>query len=61
MEIRQRLTVRPAESNVSAELLNRSARFDSADHIAPRQVLVLKAYMGLREYAYCVQAAKNVP
>ena len=52
MEILQRLANRIAEGNVSSDLFHCSARFDSSHYIPPRQVLVLKAYVRLRENSY---------
>jgi hypothetical protein len=61
MEIRQRLTGGTAEGNVSANLLHRPTRFDSAYHISSRQVLVFETYVGLRQNTYSLQAAENGP
>jgi hypothetical protein len=49
MEIRQRLSGRAAEGNVSADLTYCATRFDPSHDISSRQVLVLKTYVRLRE------------
>jgi hypothetical protein len=59
MQIRQWLTFRPTECHVPTEVLHSTARFDSAYDISSRQMLVLKAYVGLRGNSYFVQAAQR--
>jgi hypothetical protein len=60
MQIRQRLTFRPAECNVSAYLPHRAAGFDASNNVSSGQVLVLKTYARLRENPYRVDTAEHV-
>lgn len=55
MKIRQWLTGGTAEGNVSANLLHRPARFDSAYHISLRQMLVLKTHVRLHKNSHILQ------
>jgi hypothetical protein len=61
MEVRQWLTIRPTESNVSADLLHGTAGFDSSYDIPSRQVLVFEAYTRLSKDSYLIQAAQHPP
>jgi len=61
MEIRQWLASRPTESNVSAKLPHRAARFDSSHYVSSRQMLVLKTYLGVRKNSHLVQAVQHSP
>jgi len=57
MEIGQWLAIRPAERNVPSEVLHSTAGFDPSHHIAFGQMLVFEAHLGLRKYAYFIQAS----
>jgi hypothetical protein len=60
IETRQRLTSRPAEGNVSTDFPHRTARLDSSHDISSRQMLVLKAHVGLCENSHFVQAEQGL-
>jgi hypothetical protein len=59
MEVRQWLTIRPTEGNVSADLLHGAARFDSSHDIPSRQVLVFETHVRLGKDSYLIQAAQH--
>jgi len=59
MEIRQWLTIRPTEGNVSADLLHGAAGFDSSHDIPSRHVLVSEAHARLSKDSYLIQAAQH--
>jgi hypothetical protein len=61
MEVRQWLTIRPTEGNVSADLLHGTAGFDSSHDIPSRQVLVFEAHARLSKDSYLIQAAQHPP
>jgi hypothetical protein len=61
MEVRQWLTIRPTEGNVSADLLHGAARFDSSHDIPSRQVLVFETHARLSKDSYLIQAAQHPP
>src|SRR6266481_6066331 len=59
MEIRQWLAIWPTERNVPSEGLHGTAGFDPSHHIAFGQMLVFEAHLGLRIYAYFIQASQH--
>jgi hypothetical protein len=61
MEVRQWLTIRPTEGNVSADLLHGTAGFDSSHDIPSRKVLVFEAHARLSKYSHLIQAAQHLP